>query len=450
MNETRQVIPETQALATLVHLSKRARDARNVAELGFILVNESHALFPYQQAALWLPGRGVSLLSGVATPEANAPYVLWLKNIFENYLTSKEDTSAELLHAQNLPEEIVSEWQQWLPESAIILPLVVNDDENALGALLLARHQQWHEYEITLLQEWTENWSQSYRLKKSGTAWSGKWLGFKGLKYRSLYFFLAVLLALFLIPVNLTVLAPAELVPLKPSLIRSPLDGVIDSFHVVPNQLVKQGDALFEFDRVNIENRLQIATQALATAKTEYRQKSQQALLDPSNKSKLAVLQGQISEKLSEVSFLQQLSERGFVTAPRNGIALFDDPLEWIGRPVVTGEKVMLVADEHAVEIEAWLSPADTIPLSENALLTFYLNADPFDPLQARVHYVAYEAVQRPDGLYAYRVRASLDNSERQPRVGLKGTAKLSGEKVSLIYWMLRRPLAAIRAWLGL
>jgi hypothetical protein len=34
--------------------------------------------------------------------------------------------------------------------------------------------------------------------------------------------------------------------------------------------------------------------------------------------------------------------------------------------------------------------------------------------------------------------------------VGLKGTVQLSGERVPLAYWMLRRPLATIRQALGL
>jgi hypothetical protein len=33
--------------------------------------------------------------------------------------------------------------------------------------------------------------------------------------------------------------------------------------------------------------------------------------------------------------------------------------------------------------------------------------------------------------------------------VGLKGTARLEGERVPLAYWVLRRPIATARAWIG-
>jgi hypothetical protein len=88
------------------------------------------------------------------------------------------------------------------------------------------------------------------------------------------------------------------------------------------------------------------------------------------------------------------------------------------------------------------------VPLAPGSDVEVYLNADPLSPLNARLRFVAHEAVERPDGHYAYRVRAELSPGE-EGRVGLKGTAKLNGNYVVLGYWVLRRPLAAARAWLG-
>ena len=130
---------------------------------------------------------------------------------------------------------------------------------------------------------------------------------------------------------------------------------------------------------------------------------------------------------------------------------MFSDPGEWSGRPVVTGERIMLVAQAQSVQIEAWLSPGDAIAFAEGARVRLYLNADPLQPVDAHLRYVAHEAVERPDGQYAYRVRALLnDPPGERIRVGLKGTAKLEGESVSIAYWIVRRPLAAARAWLGI
>jgi hypothetical protein len=453
--------PDAHALAVLVHLGRRVRHAQDQNELNFILANETHALLPYRQSVLWLRGKGISTLSGVVAPEANAPYVQWLKGLFQAMpnldATLETDQQPQLLRPEMFPEAIRAEWQQWLPDEVLALTLGRFNDFPG-GLLLLGRDHPWQESEIPLLLEWTETWTHAMaeRSRRPGLSLfpsskaqpSALWR--TGLKYGLIAFCIGA----FFIPVHLSVLAPAELVPLNPSVIRAPMDGVVDKILVQPNQHVTTGEGLFEFDRTVLANKLEVAQGALTTTQAEYRQRSQRALFEAESKSQLAVLQGQIAEKEAEVTFLKALNERALVHSPIDGLALFGDPTEWVGRPVVTGEKVMMVADEYATEVEAWLSPTDAISLPSGARVRLYLNADPLRPLQASLRYLAHEAIQRPDGNYAYRVRATLEplseENRDQARVGLKGTAKLEGEKVSLAYWVLRRPLAGARAWLGL
>jgi hypothetical protein len=108
----------------------------------------------------------------------------------------------------------------------------------------------------------------------------------------------------------------------------------------------------------------------------------------------------------------------------------------------------MRIAARNDVEVEAWLAVGDAIPLAPGAAVSLYLNASPLFAVSAKVRYVSHDAVQRPDGSYAYRVRATLAD-KIDHRVGLKGTAKLAGGWVPAIYWMMRRPLAAIRQVVG-
>ena len=75
----------------------------------------------------------------------------------------------------------------------------------------------------------------------------------------------------------------------------------------------------------------------------------------------------------------------------------------------------------------------DAIPLAEGAPLRLYLAADPLTAVQGRVRYMAYD-VARPDGSYAYRVRASLDQAQG-PRIGLEGHRQAAG--ASACRWLL-------------
>ena len=444
------------ALATLLDLSRRARLASSARELGFLLVNDTHALAPYRQAALWLAGEGVYTLSGLVQVEANAPYALWVEQVCR-YLTAQDADPTRALTMADLPPALAENWLEWWPAHALWLVLPGGD---AGAGLLLLNDLPWPPETQVLLREWVDTWWHAFRVLHRPRVPSWRAVSARIRSYFSskpgrrwwqqpAVGWTALVLAGMVCPVHLTVLAPGELVPAHPVVIRAPLDGVVDVFHVQPNQSVAKDQPLFGFDEALIQSRLELANQALATAETEYRQTSQQALTEVKSKSQLALLTGKIEEKRTEVDFLAAQLSRARVLAPQDGVALFDDPTEWIGRPVTVGERIMRIAAPKDVEVEAWLPLADAIALLPGAPVNLYLHASPLFAVSARLRYMAHDAVQRPDGSFAYRVRAVLD-APTDHRVGLKGTAKLQGAWVPLIYWVLRRPLAALRSVVGI
>jgi hypothetical protein len=253
-----------------------------------------------------------------------------------------------------------------------------------------------------------------------------------------------------LFPVRLTILAPAELVPANPAIIRVPIEGVVDEFFVAPNQKVVEGQPLFKLDLTSLNSRLQVAQQEMQIASTEYRQSSLQSLTDSKSRGLLVPQEGKATEKRLEAEYLKELLSKAQIKAPKAGVALFDEPSEWIGKPVVAGEKIMVIANEHQSEIEAWIPLNEAIQLPEGAPVTIYLNASPLSPIDAKMRYLGHEAMQRPDGSYAYRLRATIDSGESPARIGLKGTARVSGQYVPLSYWVLRKPIAFVRQYIGL
>ncbi len=443
-------------------LARRARQAESDRELGFILVNDTVALAPYRQAALWLAAEGVWCLSGVVQVDANVPHVQWLDAVAHHLAQFNADSAPEAptlrtFTAQDLPADLAAQWAQWWPAHAIWLGSPVG--KVPAGAGILVRDEPFTPEELPVLSEWAAVWWHAFaathrpklprlrgwkdRLRKA-LAWSP---GQVWWRQRRLQVVMAILVVL-LWPVRLTVLAPGELVPAHPVVVRAPLDGVIDVFHVQPNQQVQANQPLFSFDEMVIQSRLEVAQQALATAETDYRQTSQQALSDMRAKAQLGVLAGKVEERRAESDYLQEQLARARVLAPQPGVVLMDDPSDLIGKPVATGERILRIATLDDVEVEAWLPLADAIVLEPGDSVTLYLSASPLSPVSAQLRYMAHDAVQRPDGSFAYRVRATLDG-KTQHRVGLKGTARVHGGWVPMIYWMLRRPWATVRGYLG-
>lgn len=459
MSDAPLVVNSADPLAAVWALARRARQAASDRELAFMLVNDTQGLAHYRQAALWLQDEGAYSLSGVVQIEANAPYVLWLESVC-THLASQPGDSCKTLTSVDLPDSLGQEWAQWWPEHALWIAMAHADRPGNSGGLLLLRDEPWHEAELSVLCEWTEAWRHAFDAKhsprlKTLQAWGNRLRSMlerqpgKPWWKQNTFRMLGLVLLVLLFPVRMTVLAQGELVPAHPVIMRAPLDGVIDVFHVQPNQTVQTNQPLFGFDEVVIQSRLDVALQSLATAETDYRQTSQMALSDGKSKSQLALLLGKVDEKRAEIDYLNQQLQRARVLSPQAGVVLMDDPAEWMGKPVAVGERILRIAALDDAEVEAWLPLADAIDLRPGAPLSLYLSASPLSPVSAKLRYLAHDAVQRPDGNFAYRVRATLTDKTSH-RVGLKGTAKLQGNWVPLVYWVMRRPLATARAYIGL
>jgi hypothetical protein len=440
-------------LLVLHELGRSARKAHTLRELEFIAVNDTRKLSPYRQAAFWLRQGGVRTLSGVVKVDAHVPYVQWL-NRLARWLDA-QGGGARRVSAADVPDAIAADWSEWVPAHVVWVPLP-HGVESSPGALLYARDLDWAEAHVLIVAEWVEIWGHCWISHRQGARFAllRALLGHRSGKsrpwWRSPRLVLPLLLlAVAAVPVQLTVLAPAELVPASPAVVRAPLDGVIDAVHVHPNDLVSEGQPLFSFDPSLLRARMETASQSLVTAETEYHQTMQQALSDQRRSIELNALAGRIEERRAELEFLRTQLARSQVLAPMAGVVLFDDPAELIGRPASIGERVMRIAMIEDVEVEAWLAVADAIPLEEGASVRLFLNASPGRPVEAALRYVGYEAVQRPDQTYAYRVRARLVG-ETTHRVGLKGTVKVYGERVPVAYWVLRRPIGGLRTTLGL
>lgn len=444
-------------LLALIDLGHKARNASTREELLFLLVNDSRRLSPYRQAFCYSPNEGITHVSGVLKPEKHSPLLQWNKRLCE-FLSGKDELSWHAIGINDLPEVLQEGWAKWLPSRAWWMPFTHQaDDSSEFKSGVLVCADELNDELLPLWKEWIHIWSHACdRLDQ------GEQLGLKSLlrqwwqvqvervsnaPQRTRRIWAGSLLAFFFFPVPLTVVGSGELVPRNPVVVRAPLDGVINEFHVSPNQKVKAGDSLFSYDNQVVRSRFQVAQQSLAAAQAEYRQSAQSAFTDTRARYQLAGLIGKVQEKQAELQYLTEQVNRTTVTASQAGIVLFDEVSEWIGRPVQTGERVVRLADPRDSELEVWINLADAVTLENGNGVKLFLTANPFNTVSGEIIFVGYEAQPRPDGTFAFRVRAKIDGKTDFP-VGSKGTARVSAGFVPLSYWIFRKPLAVIRGYL--
>jgi multidrug efflux pump subunit AcrA (membrane-fusion protein) len=260
----------------------------------------------------------------------------------------------------------------------------------------------------------------------------------------------AILAIATMLPVRISVLASAETIPQRASIARAALDGVIDELHVQPGDQVETGTLLASLDEKPVEHEIDIAARRLELAKSELRRVSQEAVVDREGKLALNAAQGELKRRQADYDYALSLRERLEIRASVPGIVLLEDPRGWIGRPVQIGEMVMTVADPTQSELEIWLAIADQIALPDGAEVQFYPNTNPHRSLKASLDRHAYRAVPSPEGYLAYRLVAKPTSDGQTWSIGQRGTAKIYGDDVSLLFYLFRRPFVAIRRYTGL
>ncbi len=438
-------------LAGLLSLARDVSQARSEDLAAYAIVNQTFQLLPYHLALLWRPGDigggRITHASGLAKIEADSPFVLWMNALAAHRIaqTPEARTQAALLGPADFPERLASQWAEWLPAHLLWLPLP-SPGEPWPGVMCLARATPFEAHEVALLQEaaifyghalW--GWRRQHRNLRARLRkrWSS----------RRLRFGVLALSLLLLLPLRLSVVVSGEVVALAPLVLAAPADAPIREVMVRPNQAVKAGQPLFALDDAGVRNRLAVATKSLDIARADWLRSSQKGFADEGSRADVAALSARIEEKQAELAYLGELVQRLTVKAPLDGVVVFSDPLDLVGKPVVTGEHIMTLADPARVALQAWLPPAEAIALEPGAQMSLSLHTAPLSSVPATLGESSFETETAPEGGSAYRLRGRFTG--HPPQLGLKGTVRLYGERAPLAYHLLRRPLAALRRLVG-
>ncbi|WP_017902364.1 efflux RND transporter periplasmic adaptor subunit [Pseudomonas asplenii] len=430
-----------RVFAQFLDLERLTRAARSTEELAYSLVNDGQALFGFRHAALLIAGK-VRAVTGVSAVEPNAPFVAFVEHAVAQLFKLERAKPATVVPMEAFNASIVDDWRSLSAPQVFWLPLLDHEGE-VFGGLWLARDNPWSPSEQVLLAQLGDTYSHAWLALQPRRPWRLR------LTRKRQALLVALALLSLLIPVRQSVLAPAEVVPLAGRVVAAPLDGVIAEFLVKPNQTVKAGDLLVRFESTTLKAQADVAQRALGVAEAELKANSQRAFADAESSSKLDLLAARVEQKRAERDYAAELLKRSEVRAERDGIAVFADAERWTGKPVQTGERLMELADPSQAELRIELAVGDAIALEPDAEVALFLDSDPLQRHSARLERVAYEAQTTPAGQLAYRLDAGFSDSP-PPRIGLRGTAKIFGQRAPLALYLLRRPLAGLRQSVGL
>ena len=408
---------------------------------------------PYRQAAFFTVSAigefELTTASGLVSVAEDSPYAIWLSGFIKSVARIfPKETGCHKLDFAEAPEEFKDGWEEWLPDHLLFAELF-SQTGTRLGMVMYAREEPWLSHELEKLDRIHQIYGSCLGLlSKVRVDFITR---LRGLMSKAISYWAVIAIFVELsIPIRLSVLAPGEIIALNAFAVAAPQDGVISKIHVQPNSVVKVGDLLFSLDNTTVNSRLDVAAKALSIARADALNAQQRAFNDLKSKGEIASVIGRVREKEAELASLEFLMERAEVRAEREGIAVYGDPNDWIGRPVQTGERVMQLANPHDAGVLVWLPVHEALNLEIGAPMRLFLHIDPLNPLFASLLQTSFQPVMSPEGVSAYRIKGEFEEGVVRSRIGLRGTVRISGKWATLGYYFFRRPVTAVREWTGL
>lgn len=437
------------SVGVLLKIEGELRKIRSLPELDCLVANETRLVTRSQQTFVFLRMHAatpeLTAVSAMAAIDRSAPLMVWIEALVQQLRTehglqaSREFSASSITVARGIDyPHYPLQFMLWTP--------FLDLDGQLIGGILQARMSPWTEADqivsrrladasaYTLLM--LSGRSASWRLPRP----SPRAMAMAGVAG----------LALCLVPVAMSALAPVEVTPKNAFVVTAPVDGVVDRILVEPNAPVKAGQPLVQMADTVLKNRLEIAEREVVVAEAKLKKSAQLAFVDARGRHELGVAHAEMQLRSAERDYARELLQRATIKADRDGVAFFTDPKDLIGRPVAVGERLMDLADPLQLEFKIDLPVADAIVLKNGARVKVFLDSDPLNPVEARLVRADFQARPRENQQLAFRLVAALDGSaNRSLRLGIRGTAQVYSDKVPLAFYLFRRPLSAVRQWIG-
>lgn len=442
---------EKEFLEKILQIEAGLRSQESLQALKYFTANELHSVISCAQILVMKRKRNgsayvVDTVSNVAVPDANSPLLHWLSSEI-----NKQAKMGDFFHGDDASKSFrlrseMSPQSEFSASNGMIVPLK-DKDGWAFGILVFLAEKPFAENVCQL----------GSRL---GKAVSHSWSNFektsRGLSFgmpNSAKFLLVLgFILLGLLPVPLTVLAPMAITPDRPKLVAAPLNGVVKKIHVLPNTRVEIGDALFTYDKTDASNLLDQAERGLAIAEAKFRRANQDAFGSGSGRQDMAVAKAEYDLAIAEKNAATRKLMLAKVTAETAGIVLFDSKEKWLGKPVSIGERIMKIADPQKIKYTLDLPTQEAIILSELKTAKIFLDSDPLNPFEVSIDRASYEAKLSDANILVFPIIAhgGIDQTSTAIRIGLRGTAQISGSDVPLWFFLFRKPLSFLRQYTGL
>ena len=268
---------------------------------------------------------------------------------------------------------------------------------------------------------------------------------FKHKKYFSLkkviIYLVIILFFISFFRISQNVVADFELVPYDEVVEYAPFTGIIENVNFRNGQKVEMGESVFQYDTQELSYKLMEAKTQYAEISAELDWIKQQSFSDQRQLGKVKVLALQQDVKKIEIEKNQWYLDHANIKAKISGILSINDSEKWKGKAVKPGDELFEIVPSGKINAEVMLDENNASVLSYNSNITLYLHSLPEVPISGEILSISPKPMLTKTGLFCYIIKMKLNQVKPGFIVGMRGIARVSGDKVSIGYYLFKNIL---------
>lgn len=436
------------ATIKLLTIEQKLREVESYHALNYVIVNELPKLlgltcaFTLQATALYR--FKLTAASNIQAINRSSPLCLIIENSFKKVMRNRNLTSGETKWNVTDAEQIesLSAFFCWIPISDTGFA-----GERLAGVLLFSdrmfsaeqKKLLSHIQSVVRITYYAQiGLTKTFRVKKS---------------IKSLFVGISIILIcafLYITKVPLSVVAPFELVPRDPQQVYAKTNGMISQVLVDAGADVVAGQTLLQLETDELVYEVEKVEASLAAKRSELELVTATGYRDRDARSKIEILNAELGLHEAELKLAKYHLNNATLKSETIGRVIIASKDELQGKPVSIGDPLLLVYAPNSVELQIEVATKDIIKIDPNKKISIYFDTDPLLKWTGNVKHGELTTFTSAGGILSYRVIATLDqkNDTILPNVGTRGTVRIYGSEVSILYQIFRKPIVAMRRWL--
>ena len=448
--ENQELKARLHAFAAILRLGRDAFAAADLTAAGVHIVNNSKTLLAYSRSVLVDLRGNPRILAEFAQPEVNqhTAYAQAILRLSREIAIGDgpQEVSADTPPQGKLSARGEAAWHELTEEGRRLMIVPLRASSVPLSAKepflwILEYPEAVPQHVSATLALLSSDYGGALWLntpRKGGGF--GRWLRKITAMRIFLLLVLAFLISLFVVNVEHTV--SAEFV-IRPKAVFSSyawFDCVVKKCAVQDGDTVKKGDVILHYDTDRMRFQLAAAQAAFQESNAEYEQETKASFTDRERLGRLKILalkREQAKIAIDEAKWYLAHSQvraevPGVVTLPEGSA----DKLE--GRALRQGEKQFDILSGSGMIAEIMVNEKDASVLENPPKVLLFLHTRPELPIQVKIISERFYPELTEQNIYSYNLKAEMVGQVPDLRYGMRGVARVTGQKVKLGYYLFR------------